>query len=129
MSIWGVGVEPRGAGELAPLRRRIYHEKTGSQVRTIDGLIDVLWYQGRLREHYSLMLNVVSILFFNFNLNHLHTRFTPRTRVGLAALRLLHAGIDRFVRGYDHRLHALARRRRRWNPHFVPGLPEAAAGG
>jgi flavin-dependent dehydrogenase len=116
----------RGASELSPLRRQIYHEKTRSQVRTIDGLIDVLWYQGRLREHYSLMLNVMSILFFNFNLNHLHTRFTPRTRAGLAALRLLHAGIDRVVRGYDRRLRALALRRRRWNPHYVAPPPEVA---
>ncbi len=119
----------RGASELSPLRREVYHEKTRSQVRTIDGLIDVLWYRGRLREHYSLLLNVVSILFFNFNLNHLHTRFTPRTRAGLAALRLLHAGIDRFVRSYDRRLHALARRRGRWNPHFLSRAPEVAAGG
>jgi hypothetical protein len=89
----------RGASELSAKRRRIYHEKTAAQVRTIDGLIDVLWYQGRLREHYSLFMNIVSILFFNFNLNHLHTRFTPRTRVGLRALRLLHAGIDRRAPG------------------------------
>jgi flavin-dependent dehydrogenase len=118
----------RDARELAPLGRRIYHEKTAAQVRTIDGLIDVLWYRGRLREHYSLMLNVVSILFFNFNLNHLHTRFTPRGRAGLAALRALHAGIDRFVRAYDRRLHALARRRGRRNPYVLP-TPELAAGG
>lgn len=117
----------KGAGELAPLGRRIYHEKTRAQVRTIDGLVDVLWYQGRLREHYSLMLNVISILFFNFNLNHLHTRFTPRTRVGLHALLALHAGIDRFVRFYDRRLQAAARRRGRWNPHFAPALARGAA--
>ena len=114
----------RGASELAPLRRRIYHEKTRAQIRTIDGLIDVLWYNGRLRNHYSLMMNVVSILFFNFNLNHFHTRFTPRGRLGLAALLALHGGIDRFVRLYDRRLHALARSRRKWNPHFVAQAPE-----
>jgi hypothetical protein len=118
----------RGAAELDPLRRRIYHEKTGAQIRTIDGLIDVLWYQGRLREHYSLMLNVLSILFFNFNLNHFHTRFTPRTRFGLAALRALHGGIDRFVRIYDRQLHRIARRRGRWNPNLSapPGAPGRA---
>jgi flavin-dependent dehydrogenase len=119
----------RGSAELSPLRRRIYHEKTSAQVRTIDGLIDVLWYQGRLREHYSLLLNVLSILFFNFNLNHFHTRFTPRTRVGLAGLRLLHGAIDRFVRAYERRLHALARRRGLWNPHLAPEVPELAGGG
>jgi flavin-dependent dehydrogenase len=113
----------RGAAELPELRRRIYHDKTRAQVRTIDGLIDVLWYRGRLREHYSLMLNLVSILFFNFNLNHLHTRFTPRGRLGLRALLLVHAGIDRFVRAYDRGLHALARRRGRWNPNFRPEEP------
>ncbi|HEX2485440.1 MAG TPA: tryptophan 7-halogenase [Myxococcota bacterium] len=117
----------RNSAELDPLGRRIYHEKTRAQVRTIDGLIDVLWYRGRLREHYSLMLNVVSILFFNFNLNHLHTRFTPRSRLGLRALLLLHAGIDRFVRAYDRRLQALARRRGRWNPHFAPAIAREAA--
>jgi flavin-dependent dehydrogenase len=117
----------RGAAELDPLGRRIYHEKTRAQVRTIDGLIDVLWYQGRLRERYSLMLNVISILFFNFNLNHLHTRFTPRTRLGLRALLALHAGIDGFVRRYDRRLQTLARRRGRWNPHFAPALAREAA--
>ena len=119
----------KGAAELSPLRRRIYHEKTAAQVRTIDGLIDVLWYRGRLRDHYSLLLNVVSILFLNFNLNHLHTRFTPRGRLGLGALRLLHAGIDRFVRAYDRRLHALALRRGRWNPQLAARPPELAGGG
>jgi flavin-dependent dehydrogenase len=116
-----------GADELPAFRRHVYHEKTRAQIRTIDGLIDVLWYQGRLREHYSLMMNVVSILFFNFNLNHFHTRFTPRTRFGLAALLALHRGIDGFARAYDRRLHALARRRGIWNPNLVQRAPEAAA--
>ncbi|HVH06768.1 MAG TPA: tryptophan 7-halogenase [Myxococcota bacterium] len=117
-----------GADELPAFRRHVYHEKTRAQIRTIDGLIDVLWYQGRLREHYSLMMNVVSILFFNFNLNHFHTRFTPRTRFGLAALLALHRGIDAFARAYDRRLHALARRRGIWNPNLVQRAPEPAAG-
>jgi len=118
----------KGAAELSRRRCRIYHEKTALQVRTIDGLIDVLWYRGRLRDHYSLLMNVLSILFFNFNLNHLHTRFTPRGRAGLAALRLLHAGIDRFVRVYDRRLQALARQRGRWSPHLAPPIPETTGG-
>ena len=117
-----------GADELPAFRRHVYHEKTRAQIRTIDGLIDVLWYQGRLREHYSLMMNVVSILFFNFNLNHFHTRFTPRTRFGLAAHLALHRGIDGFARAYDRRLHALARRRGIWNPNVVQRAPEPAAG-
>jgi halogenation protein CepH len=119
----------KGAAELSPLRRRIYHEKTAAQVRTIDGLVDVLWYLGRLRDHYSLLMNVVSILFFNFNLNHLHTRFTPRGRLGLAAIGLLHRGIDRFVRAYDRHLHARARRRGRRSPHLAPRAFELAGGG
>ena len=98
-------------------------------MRTIDGLIDVLWYQGRLREHYSLMLNVISILFFNFNLNHFHTRFTPRSRFGLRALLALHRGIDGFVRSYDRHLHALARRRGIWNPNLAQASAKTAAGG
>ena len=117
-----------GADELPAFRRHVYHEKTRAQIRTIDGLIDVLWYQGRLREHYSLMMNVVSILFFNFNLNHFHTRFTPRSRFGLAALLALHRGIDGFARAYDRRLHALARRRGIWNPNLVQPAPVPAAG-
>ena len=60
----------------------------------------MLWYGSRLREHYSLFLNVVSILFFNFNLNHLHTRYTPRTLFELRLLQGFHRGIDAFVRGY-----------------------------
>jgi flavin-dependent dehydrogenase len=115
-----------GASELPAFRRHVYHEKTRAQIRTIDGLIDVLWYQGRLREHYSLMMNVISILFFNFNLNHFHTRYTPKSRFGLGALLALHRGIDAFVRAYDRRLHALARRRGIWNPNFVPRAPEGA---
>jgi len=116
----------KGAPQLSRLGRRIYHEKTRAQVRTIDGLIDVLWYRGRLREHYSLMMNVVSILFFNFNLNHLHTRWTPRTRLELAALLALHGAIDRFARAYDRTLHALARRRGLRNPNFAPALAREA---
>lgn len=115
-----------GASELPAFRRRVYHEKTRAQIRTIDGLVDVLWYRGRLREHYSLMMNVISILFFNFNLNHLHTRYTPRTRLGLAALLALHRAIDAFVPAYDRALHAFARRRGIWNPAFV-GAGRAAS--
>jgi flavin-dependent dehydrogenase len=118
-----------GASELPAFRRHVYHEKTRAQIRTIDGLIDVLWYQGRLREHYSLMMNVISILFFNFNLNHFHTRFTPRTRFGLAALLALHRGIDGFVRAYDRHLHALARRRGIWNPNLAQPSARTAGGG
>jgi flavin-dependent dehydrogenase len=118
-----------GASELPAFRREVYHEKTRAQIRTIDGLIDVLWYQGRLREHYSLMMNVISILFFNFNLNHFHTRFTPRSRFGLRALLALHRGIDGFVRAYDRHLHALARRRGIWNPNLAQASARTAAGG
>ena len=80
----------------------------------------MLWYQGRLRDHYSLLLNVVSILFFNFNLNHLHTRYTPRTLFELRLLQGFHRGIDAFVRGYARVLLALARRTGKKNPHLVP---------
>ena len=71
----------------------------------------------------------MSILFFNFNLNHLHTRFTPRGRLGLGALLLLHRGIDRWARFYDRQLHRLARRGGRWNPYLAPQNAEAAGGG
>ena len=119
----------RGAAELAPLRRRIYHEKTRAQIRTIDGLIDVLWYQGRLRDHYSLMMNVLSILFFNFNLNHLHTRFTPRTRFGLAAL-LRAARRHRPLRARSTTASSIGSRggAGSWNPNLSapPGAPGRA---
>jgi flavin-dependent dehydrogenase len=109
-----------GRGELSPKWRKIFHGKVTSHVRTIDGLIDVLWYGSRLREHYSLFLNVVSILFFNFNLNHFHTRYTPRTLVELRLLQGFHRGIDAFVRGYARVLLALARVTGRRNPHLIP---------
>ncbi len=108
-----------GASELSPKWRQIFHGKVTSHVRTIDGLVDVLWYGSRLREHYSLFLNVVSILFFNFNLNHLHTRYTPRTLFELRLLQSFHRGIDRFVRGYARALTALARRTGKTNPHLI----------
>lgn len=122
--IVGMALE-QGAGELSPKWRKIFHGKVTSHIRTIDGLIDVLWYGSRLREHYSLFLNVVSILFFNFNLNHLHTRYTPRTLFELRLLQAFHRGIDRFVRGYARVLLALARRTGKRNPHLVP--PEQIA--
>ncbi len=109
-----------GASELSPKWREIFHGKATSHVRTIDGLIDVLWYGSRLREHYSLFLNVISILFFNFNLNHLHTRYTPRTLFELRLLQGFHRGIDAFVRGYARVLLALARRTGKKNRHVVP---------
>ena len=118
-----------GASELSPKWRRIFHGKVTSHVRTIDGLIDVLWYGGRLREHYSLFLNVTSILFFNFNLNHFHTRYTPRTLFELRLLQGFHRGIDRFVRGYARVLLALARRTGKKNPHLVPPEQVAARAG
>jgi len=116
--IVGMALE-QGQSELSPKWRKIFHGKVTSHVRTIDGLVDVLWYGSRLREHYSLFLNVVSILFFNFNLNHLHTRYTPRTLVELRLLQGFHRGIDAFVRGYARALLALARRTGKRNPHLV----------
>jgi flavin-dependent dehydrogenase len=116
-----------GASELSPKWRKIFHGKVTSHVHTIDGLIDVLWYGSRLREHYSLFLNVVSILFFNFNLNHLHTRYTPRTLVELRLLQGFHRGIDAFVRGYARLLLALARRTGKRNPHVIPAEQVTAA--
>jgi hypothetical protein len=98
-----------GADALDPTLRQIYHGKVSAHIRTIDGLIDVMWYGHRLREHYPLFLNVVSILFFNFNLNHFHTRYCPHSLVELRALRAFHRGIDAFVRGYARTLIALAR--------------------
>jgi flavin-dependent dehydrogenase len=115
-----------GASELSPKWRKIFHGKVTSHVRTIDGLIDVLWYGSRLREHYSLFLNVVSILFFNFNLNHFHTRYTPRTLVELRLLQAFHRGLDAFVRGYARALIALARRTGKRNPHVIPAERVAA---
>jgi flavin-dependent dehydrogenase len=109
-----------GASELSPKWRSIFHGKVTSHVRTIDGLVDVLWYGSRLREQYSLFLNVISILFFNFNLNHLHTRYTPHTLLELRLLQAFHRGIDAFVRGYARVLTALARRIGKQNPHLVP---------
>jgi flavin-dependent dehydrogenase len=119
----------QGASELSPKWRRIFHGKVTSHVRTIDGLIDVLWYGSRLREHYSLFLNVTSILFFNFNLNHFHTRYTPRTLFELGLLQGLHRGIDAFVRGYARVLLALARRTGKKNRHLVPREQVAAWAG
>lgn len=110
----------RGDADLSPKWREIFHGKITSHVRTIDGLIDVLWYGSRLREHYSLFLNVTSILFFNFNLNHFHTRYTPRTLLELRLLQGFHRGIDAFVRGYARALLALARRTGKRNPHLIP---------
>jgi flavin-dependent dehydrogenase len=98
----------RRRGALCPKRLRIYHEKTAAQVRTVNLLLETLWYRGRLRDEYSLRLNVLSILAVNFNLNHLHTRYVPRTLVGLAALRLLHRTIDRLVPAYAALLHRCA---------------------
>jgi flavin-dependent dehydrogenase len=118
-----------GASELSPKWRKIFHGKVTSHVRTIDGLIDVLWYGSRLREHYSLFLNVTSILFFNFNLNHFHTRYTPRTLLELRLLQGLHRGIDRFVRGYARLLLAIARRTGKKNRHVVPPEQVAAFAG
>ena len=115
-----------GESELSPKWRQIFHGKVTSHVRTIDGLIEVLWYGGRLREHYSLFLNVISILFFNFNLNHFHTRYTPRTLFELRLLQGFHRGIDAFVRGYARLLLALARRTGKKNPHLVPREQVAA---
>ncbi len=78
----------------------------------------MLWYGHKLREHYPLCVNVLSILFFNFNLNHFHTRYSPRSLFGLRMLRGFHKGIDRFVRSYARVLIALARLTGKRNKHF-----------
>ncbi|MEP7119516.1 MAG: tryptophan 7-halogenase [Byssovorax sp.] len=100
----------RESDELCPRRRSRHHRKVSAHVRTIDGLIDVLWYRGRIRERWSLLLNVASILFVNFNLNHLHTRWSPRTELGLRALLLLHRTIDALVPRYTAALEWLGPR-------------------
>ncbi len=102
-----------GASELCRRRRDFYHRKITAHVRTIDGLIDVLWYRGRMRERWPLLLNVLSILFVNFNLNHLHTRWTPSTELEMRALERLHRGIDAFVPRYDAALEVLGTMLRR----------------
>jgi len=107
-----------GASELDPKWRRIYHGKVSAHITTIDSLIEVLWYGHKLREHYPLFVNVVSILFFNFNLNHLHTRYCPSTIAGLHALRGFHTAIDAFVRGYARVLSGLARVTGKRNKRF-----------
>lgn len=108
----------RGAAELDPKWRRIYQGKVSAHIHTIDSLIDVLWYGNKLREHYPLFVNVVSILFFNFNLNHFHTRYCPRTLAELRLLRGFHRAIDAFVRGYARALVGLARLTGKRNKRF-----------
>jgi flavin-dependent dehydrogenase len=108
----------RGAADLDAKWRRIFHGKVSAHIRTIDSLIDQLWYGHKLREHYPLFVNVVSILFFNFNLNHFHTRYCPRTIPELYALRGFHHAIDAFVRGYARGLIGLARLTGKRNKHF-----------
>jgi flavin-dependent dehydrogenase len=108
----------RGAVDLDPKWRRIFHGKVSAHITTIDSLIDVLWYGHKLREHYPLFVNVISILFFNFNLNHFHTRYCPRTIPELYLLRGLHKGIDAFVRSYARVLIGLARITGKRNKRF-----------
>jgi hypothetical protein len=108
----------RGAPELDEKWRRIYQGKVSAHIHTIDSLIDVLWYGHKLREHYPLFVNVVSILFFNFNLNHFHTRYCPTTLFGLRMLRGFHKGIDVFVRSYARALIGLAKLTGKRNKHF-----------
>ncbi len=109
-----------GASDLDPKWRQIYHGKVSAHITTIDSLIDVIWYGAKLREHYPLVLNVVSILFFNFNLNHLHTRYCPTTLFGLRMLRGFHKGIDAFVRGYARTLIGLAKLTGKRNKNMRP---------
>jgi hypothetical protein len=108
----------QGASELDLKWRRIYQGKVSAHIHTIDSLVDQLWYGHKLREHYPLFVNVVSILFFNFNLNHFHTRYCPRTLWELRLLRGFHRGIDAFVRAYARTLTALARWTGKRNKHF-----------
>jgi flavin-dependent dehydrogenase len=107
-----------GVEELDPKWRRIYQGKVSAHIHTIDSLIDVLWYGHKLREHYPLFVNVVSVLFFNFNLNHFHTRYCPRTIPELYALRAFHKAIDAFVRTYARVLTGLARLTGKRNKRF-----------
>ena len=115
-----------GADVLDAKWRLIYQGKVSAHITTIDSLIEVLWYGSKLREHYPLAVNVLSILFFNFNLNHLHTRYCPRTLAELRLLRGFHRGIDAFVRGYARALIGLARltgkRNKRVQPERVARL-------
>jgi flavin-dependent dehydrogenase len=104
---------------LCKTKRYIYHEKAFTHVRTIDQLLNIIWYEGRIREHYSLMLNVISVLFFNFNLNHIHTRYIPKTIFGLKMLKLLHKAIDRFIPAYNKFLMDLATKLGKRNPKFI----------
>ncbi len=110
----------KGSPELDAKWRRIYQGKVSSHIHTIDSLIEVIWYNNRLRDHYPLFVNVVSILFFNFNLNHFHTRYCPRTIPELYALRGFHKTIDACVRTYARGLIGLARVTGKRNRHVQP---------
>lgn len=99
------------AATLDPVSRAIYHRKASAQVHTVNRLLDLLWYRGRIRERFSLKLNVLSILAVNFNLNHLHTRWNPRTMVGLRALLAVHRLVDWGVERYAAALDGDARAR------------------
>jgi flavin-dependent dehydrogenase len=104
---------------LSSKMRHIYHEKASSHIRAINRLLDALWYKGRLREHYSLMLNVFSILFFNFNLNHINTRIVPKTITGVKLLKLLHRTVEAFAPRYNNVLTKIAVRLGKTNPNLV----------
>jgi flavin-dependent dehydrogenase len=123
------GALARRSGILCPTQRRIYHVKTAAQVQTTNRLLDVLWYRGRLRDHYSLALNVLSILAVNFNLNHLHSRWVPRTLFELRLLTGLHKVIDVLVPRYNDILTRRAARRGKVNPHGLGRDPREPGSG
>lgn len=107
------------ASTLCTIKRQIYHGKIFTHIKTINQMLNIIWYEGRIREHYSLMLNVASILFINFNLNHFHTRYTPSSLFGLKMLKLFHKAIDNFVPAYNKFLMNLAKKQGKKNPRFV----------
>ncbi len=85
--------------------------KLRMHARTVNALLESVWYQGRWRHTLGLQLNVLMILVVNFNLNHLHARRWAQRAFGVALLASAHALIDRALLPALTRLdRALARR-------------------
>lgn len=65
--------------------------------RSVNALIEHIWYQNKPRQGLGLKLNVLLVLMVNFNLNHIHARRWSQRPLAIKLLGWGHQALDRLV--------------------------------
>lgn len=74
-----------------------YERKLRMHARSVNALIEHIWYHHKPRQGLGLRLNVLLVLTVNFNLNHIHARRWSQRPLAIKLLGWGHHILDRLV--------------------------------